>query len=330
MIRLMDWRDLAMLHRLRSHGLCLDSQLDSIRGPDAFHDALLDPFSRSRNTCTLIARSDDSIAVGQFTRQVRHVFARLTFLGPVEALSLSPSLNLVDALSQAAGSQNIHHLIAEIDEHSPAFELLRRAGFAVYARQRIWQYSVPISTDLERNDVEWRLETDTDATAIRGLYHNLVPGLVQQVEAPPSSNNRSMVHWQQDELLGYLELEDGPRGLWAQAYIHPAVEQTNDLLISFLKHVKMSAQKPLYFCVRSYQAGLSRSLLDLGFVLRSDQAVMVKRLTAAMRDRVPAPLPAIEGTQPEPTAPITPSSSAAQSAAENSIQNHLDSNVIHP
>jgi hypothetical protein len=330
MIRPIHWRDLAMLHRLRSHGLCLDSQLDSTRGPDAFHDALSDPFSRSKNTCTLIARSDDAIAVGQFTRQIRHVFARLTFLGPVEALSLSPGLNLVDALSQAAGSQNIHHLIAEIDEYSPAFELLRRAGFAVYARQRIWQHSGPLSNDPERNDVDWRLETETDAAAIRSLYHNLVPALVQQVEAPPLSNNRSLVHWQQDELLGYLEMEDGPRGLWAQAYIHPAVEQTEDLLISFLKQVNISAQKSLYFCVRSYQAGLSRSLKDLGFAPRCDQAVMVKRLTAAMRDRISASLPAIEGTQPEPTAPITQSPSATQTVAENPIQNHLDSNVIHP
>ena len=330
MIRPMDWRDLAMLHRLRSRGLCLDSQLDSTRGPDAFHDALLDPFSRSRNTCTLIARSDDAIAVGQFTRQIRHVFARLTFLGPVEALSLSPGLNLVDALSQAAGSHNIHHLIAEIDEHSPAFELLRRAGFAVYARQRIWQHSLPLSIDPERIDVDWRLEAATDVAAIRSLYQNLVPGLVQQVEAPPSSNDRSLVRWRQEELLGYLEMEDGPRGLWVQAYIHPAVERTDDLLISFLKHVNTSTQKPLYFCVRSYQAGLSRILQDLGFVPRSDQAVMVKRLTVAMRDRVSAALPAIEGTQPEPTAPITQSPSTAQAVAESPIQNHLDSNVIHP
>ncbi len=333
MIRPMDWRDLAILHRLRNHGLCLDSQLDSTRGPDAFHDALLDPFSRSRSTCTLIARSDDSdqaVAVGQFTRQIRQVIAHLTFLGPVDALSLSPGLNLIDALSQAAGSQNIHHLIAEIDERNPAFELLRRAGFAVYARQRIWQLSGPLAIDLENVDANWRLEMESDAAAIRSLYHNLVPGLVQQVEAPPPSNNRSLVHWRQDELLAYMEMEDGPRGLWAQAYIHPAVEQIDDLLLSLLKQVKTSAQKPLYFCVRSYRAGLNRSLQDLGFTPRSDQAVMVKRLTAVMRDRVPAALTAIEGTQPEPTAPIAHTPSTLHTAAENSIRNHFDSDAIHP
>jgi hypothetical protein len=43
----------------------------------------------------------------------------------------------------------------------------------------------------------------------------------------------------------------------------------------------------------------------LGFEPFNDQAVMVKRLTAAVRHPVRAPLPALEGTQPEPTAPFS-------------------------
>ena len=198
MIRPLDWRDLAMLHRMRSHGLCLDSQLDSTRGPDAFHDALMDPFSRRRSTHTLIARPDDSrhaIAVGQFTHHINQVFAHLTFLGPEGALSQPSGMHLIDALSQLAGTNKIHHLIAEIDERNNAFEVLRRAGFAVYARQRIWQYIGSLSVDIENVNLEWRLESDADASAIRNLYHNLVPGLVQQVENPPTSSNRNLVHW---------------------------------------------------------------------------------------------------------------------------------------
>lgn len=333
MIRPLDWRDLAMLHRMRSRGLCLDSQLDSTRGPDAFHDALLDPFFRRRSTCTLIAHSDESdkaVAVGQFTHHAEQVSAHLTFLGPADTLSQPSGMRLIDALSQAAGSQKIHHLIAEIDEHNPAFEVLRRAGFAVYARQRIWQRTDPISVDMDERNLEWRLESESDAPAIRNLYHNLVPGLVQQVENPPSSNNRNLVHWHQDELLGYLDMEDGPRGIWAQAYIHPAVERTYDLLMSLLKNVDLTSNKPLYFCVRSYQAGLSLGLEDLGFQPYSDQAVMVKRLTATMRNQVPAAIRAIEGTQPEPTAPISHAASSSNIASEKPFQNHLDSNTIHP
>lgn len=331
MIRSLDWRDLALLHRIRTHGLCLDSKLDSIRGPDAFHDALLDPFFRKRSTCTLIAHSDESdktVAVGQFTHHVKQVFAHLTFLGPVDSLSQPSGMGLIDALSQAAGSQKIHHLIAEIDEQNPAFEVLRRAGFAVYARQRIWQRTGSISLDMQKIDLEWHPESESDAPAIRILYQNLVPRLVQQVEIPQSSNNRNLVHWYQNELLGYLDLEDGPRGTWAQAYIHPAVERTHDLILSLLKHVDLTSNKPLYFCVRSYQASLSHSLEDMGFEPYSDQAVMVKRLTATIRKQAPAALRAIEGTQPEPTAPISHVASSSKTASENPIRNHLDSNTI--
>jgi hypothetical protein len=316
----MDWRDLAVLHRMRTYGLCLDSQLDSTRGPDAFHDALLDPFSRRRNTYTLIARSDDTdqtIAVGQFTHHADQVFAHLTFLGPIDALSQPPGTSLIDALSQAAGSQKIQHLIAEIDENNPAFEILRRAGFAVYARQRIWQSSGSPSRDMENIKQEWRLEDESDTAAIRNLYHNLVPGLVQQVETPPSSNNRNLVYWHHDELLAYLDLKDGSRGIWAQAYIHPAVERAQDLLISLLAQLELTSKKPLYFCVRSYQAGLNLDLQGLDFQPCGDQAVMVKRLTATMRNRVPTALRAIEGTQPEPTAPIARSASSSQTANQH-------------
>ncbi len=323
MIRPMDWRDLAVLHRMRTHGLCLDSQLDSIRGPDAFHDALLDPFSRRKKTYTLIARSDDTdqtIAVGQFTHHTDQLFAHLTFLGPIDALSQPSGMRLIDALSQAAGSQKIQHLIAEIDEKNPTFEILRRAGFAVYARQRIWQRTGPPSHDMEKINPEWRLESESDVAAIRNLYHNLVPGLVQQVETPPSSNNRNLVYWHQDELLAYLDLKDGSRGIWAQAYIHPAVERTQDLLKSLLAHLEITSKKPLYFCVRSYQAGLNLGLQVLDFQPCSDQAVMVKRLTASMRNRVPTKLRAIEGTQPEPTAPISRAACSSQSAADIPIE----------
>ena len=333
MIRPLDWRDLAMLHRMRSHGLCLDSQLDSTRGPDAFHDALMDPFSRRRSTHTLIARPDDSrhaIAVGQFTHHINQVFAHLTFLGPEGALSQPSGMHLIDALSQLAGTNKIHHLIAEIDERNNAFEVLRRAGFAVYARQRIWQYIGSLSIDIENVNLEWRLESDADASAIRNLYHNLVPGLVQQVENPPTSSNRNLVHWDHNELLGFIDLEDGPRGIWGQAYIHPAVDQVQELMTSLLRHVELTHKKPLYFCVRSYQAGLSLSLHDLGFQPCSDQAVMVKRLTASMHQQVPAALPAIEGRQPEPTAPISRAASTSRAATEAPLQNQFDSNTIYP
>lgn len=308
MIRPFDWRDLALLHRMRSHGLCLDSLLDYTRGPDAFLDALLDPFSPNRSTCTLIFRPDNDDqqpAVGQFTHRAQRPFAHLTFLGPVEALSQNGSLRLIEALSQAAGEQLVHHLIAEVDEECLAFEILRRAGFAVYARQRIWRLIKPPAEAAQALASAWRFESPADDSAIRGLYHNLVPGLVQQVEAPPETSSRNLVHWDDDELLGFLDIMRGARGVWAQAYFHPAVERVDDLLAAALVHFNPVMKIPLFVCVRSYQAGLSGSLQHLGFEPCASQAVMVKRLTAAMRRPVVSSIPAMDGTQPEPTAPFT-------------------------
>jgi hypothetical protein len=50
---------------------------------------------------------------------------------------------------------------------------------------------------------------------------------------------------------------------------------------------------------------LSQPLEHLGFEPFNDQAVMVKRLAAAVHHPARAPLPALEGTQPEPTAPFS-------------------------
>jgi hypothetical protein len=318
MIRPFDWRDVGLLRRVRDLGLCLDSNLECTRGPRALQTALLNPLTPRKKTCTLVARPDEAdqlAAIGQFTRIAQEQYARLTFLGPIPALSQPNGMALIDALSHTAGRYGLHHLLAEVDEKSPVFESLRRAGFAVYARQRIWHLPTPPQKDDGVENPAWRRETSSDVPAIQSLYHDLVPALVQQVEPPPTRNKQNLVHWEQSELRGFVDIEYGRRGIWAQPYFHPAAVQIDDLLASFLTELKPSRRAPLHVCVRSYQAGMSESLDRLGFTPKSDQAVMVKRLTARVRRTARSPLPAIEGTQPEPTAPfaqISKSSSVYQ------------------
>jgi hypothetical protein len=307
MIRHCDWRDLPLLHRVRNTGLCLDSHLDCTRGPQALQDVLLDPLIPGRTTCTLIARPsqpDQSFMAGQFMLRVGQKNARLTFLGPVDAITHPGGTRLIEALGQAAGARGAYNLIAEIDESSPIFEILRRAGFAIYARQRIWRLTEKPEGDFAARDAAWRGEAIADNPAILSLYTNLVPALVQQVEPPPERNGRNLVHWDKEELLGFVDVDHGPRGIWAQPFFHPAAELTDELLSGLLTNPNLKRNKPLYLCIRSYQAGRSGSLERLGFSPCSDQAVMVKRLTAALRQREPATIHALEGRHPEPTAPI--------------------------
>lgn len=302
MIRELDWRDLALLARVRDRGLCPDAQLAYTRGANTLQRALLNPFIPGKTAITLVARNGDLDAVGQCTLRSERPNARLTFIGPMDALQHNSGLALVESLAAAAGEHGAHNLVADIDEDSPAFEKLRQAGFAIYARQRIWGFHQKLDVaDPEEPEV-WRLETEGDQDLTHSLYLNIVPGLVRQVEPPPARAGRNLVHVRQSELLGYLDIERGARGTWVQPFFHPAAEDFYVLLTSFLNQTPTS--RPIYVCVRSYQSWMGGPLERLGFEPVADQAVMVKRLAVSVRRAATVPLPAVEGTYPEPTAPI--------------------------
>lgn len=343
MIRPFDWRDLALLHRVRDRGLCLDSQLAYTRGSQALGHALLELFNPNTATTTLVLRPDrggQAEAVGQFMHRNGRPHARLAFVGPTEAMEGESGLALLEALARSAGERGAHNLIAEVDEQNPTFETLRRAGFAIYARQRIWHLGgasvgetqpgeVAVGQDRSRS-VEgpltesddgrmWRHESGEHSFATQSLYANLVPAMVQQVEPPPFQNGRNLVYWHGGELLGYLDIERGSLGTWVQAYFHPAAERLDQLLFGFIHQSVSPIRWPLYFCVRSYQSWMGGPLDRLGFAPCSDQAVMVKRLAARVRRVVTEPLTVLEGTYPETSAPFVP-------ALENSTNSQARGN----
>mgnify|MGYP001813408980 CR=1 FL=1 len=323
MIRPFDWRDLGLLHRVRDQGLCLDSQLAYTRGANAVQTLLLDMFTPGRTACTYVVRPEEKEepdTIGQILHRAGEPHARLSFIGPLQAIPSLSSNRLLDALGQTAGDRGAQHLIAEVEEQSPIFENVRSAGFAIYARQMIWRLDTTLDFDHPPQVKEWRSETETDENAINHLYLNIVPALVQQVELPPAVDRGDYVHWREGELLGYLDIERGPLGVWVDPYFHPAVENLDELLLGFLANYSDSHDRPLYFSVRSYQGWIGHALERIGFEPCSDQAVMVKRLAVAVRKPAMSPLPTVEGTHPEPT---TPFAHMKQSNLEgNALTNH--------
>lgn len=307
--RALDWRDLPLLHRLRDHGTCFDAQQAYTRGAHPLQTALLDAITPGRGDCTLVAphpKKRALTAVGQVSHRSGGAIARLTFLGPTAAIDQDNGLRLLDGLATAVGERGGHHLIAEVDEDSPAFESLRRAGFAIYARQRIWRLPAGVPLDGDGTPPAWRPEQATDSIAISRLYLNVVPGLVQQVEQPPAGEPGGLVHWNNGELYAYLDLGRGPLALWAQPYLHPAVQEHDRLLLTAFNQVMGAGDLPLYVCIRSYQGWMNATLERMGLDRCADQAVMVKRLAAPIRRTAEAFLPGLEATRPEPTAPFTP------------------------
>jgi hypothetical protein len=322
MVRAADWRDLGLIHRVRNDGLCLDSQLAYTRGPNTLQTVILDLLTPGRSAYTLVSRAsqkDEPDALGQIIHRVGDPHARISFLGPEQAFPTSSGIRLLDELGQAAGQRGAHHLIAEVDENNPIFESLRKAGFAIYARQRIWQLGeIPAAGRLTQN-AAWRSVKSSDELSLNQLYLNIVPALVQQVEQPPSLDRGDLAHSLEGDLLGYLDIERGPKGVWVHPYLHPATENLDELLSGFLETYSDSRARPLYFAVRSYEGWVGHGLERLGFNVCSDQAVMVKRLAAYVRHPARARLPAVEGTRPEPTTPFAhdPFVKSSQNSGDN-------------
>ena len=306
MIRPFDWRDLPTLHRYRDQGLCLDSTLLATRGQVLTQGVLLSFLSPATGIFTWVCfgNRDEHPLMGQITHSADSPFARIAFLAPESALDSPKIQELLDGLVQQAGKRGAFNLLAEIDERSVAFEALRKAGFSIYARQRIWRFGDDAHDS--NGEIYWKTAGDQDTFAVQSLYNNVVPGLVQQIEPHSTDNLHGLVCYKDNELIGYVDLKYGHRGIWAQPFIHPDVENIEIYLSEIISSIPDQRSRPLYFCVRSYQSWLEPALDELGAESSPLQAVMVKRLAIHYKVARPFALPRLEG-QPEVSAPAVQS-----------------------
>jgi hypothetical protein len=113
-----------------------------------------------------------------------------------------------------------------------------------------------------------------------------------------------MVYRSGDDLMAYVELRYGHRGIWAQPFVHPDLEDIAGRLGSLLSELPNRLSRPVYFCVRSYQSWLESTMEDLGAQPSPRQAMMVKHLAIPQKALRPLTLPAIDGGRPEISAPI--------------------------
>jgi hypothetical protein len=301
-LRPFDWRDLPILHRYRSQGLCLDAALGVTRGTNIAPSVLLSYLSPATGIFTWICANDcdEQPLMGQMIHSPDAQFARLTFLAPEEALESPSTTELLEQLAYQAGEIGALNLLAEVDVESKAFESLRKAGFAIYARQRIWQMAE--STDKFQSQIPWKTTSKEDNFDVQSLYHNVVPGLVQQAEPLSSKQVDGLVCHQDGEMIAFVDLKFGPRGIWVQPFFHPDVEDVDARLRGLLQSIPNQRQRAVYLVVRSYQSWLETALNFLGAQPSPAQAVMVKRLAVQQRNARFA-LPQIDG-QREITTPI--------------------------
>jgi hypothetical protein len=313
MIRTFDFRDLPLLHRYRNQGLFLNSSLVLTRGPVLVSGVLLSYLAPSTGVFTLVCQDEDDSGqalMGQVVHTAGSPFARVAFLAPADGLNCSGLTELLDHLVRHTGTRGAFHLIAEVDDNSVTFESLRAAGFGVYARQRIWKVAGEAPDPGAENP--WRPVREQDAIAVLSHYNSLVPGLVKQIEPLAADHLEGMVSWESGEVLGYVDVKYGHRGIWTMPVIHPDVQNLENHLAYMLRYIPDRRSRPVYLCVRSYQSWLESAVEIIGAEPGPIQAVMVKHLAVRRRVKSSFTLPQLNG-QPDISAPI------ARSKRNNSV-----------
>lgn len=280
-IRPLELIDLPLLRRHRNDAVALDSARALTRGNPLGTIAFLAHFNPARHIFTAIAKENGTSLLGSVMHTRGDSFARLLYLAPASQLTHPEWPALVDMLSAQAGTWGALHVLAELDETSAAFPVLRVAGFAVYAWQRIWDVSSIVNTAGAEKKSGWAKAGEVDMISIQNLYHQIVPPLLQPIEPRPSRAGGFIAN---GGVKSYIHVSSGTMGRMLTPLIHPDVVDVGVSLATLIRDLPGRGALPVYLCVRSYQAWLEPVLADLGATASPRQAVMVKHLARMVKD----------------------------------------------
>ncbi|MBI1856367.1 MAG: hypothetical protein HYR93_10980 [Chloroflexi bacterium] len=277
-IRPLDLLDLPSLYRYRGEAVSLDAARLLTRGNPLGAVGMLAYMNPRRHVYTAVSDGDGATLLGGITHTAGDTFAKLLYLAPALHLDHSSAPALIEHLSAQTGPWGAFHVLAEVDEDSDAFPALRIAGFSVYAWQRMWDIS---NITAPASKSSWMRVQSINLPSIQNLYHQIVPPLLQPVEPTPTRVTGYMCS---DGVKCYVTASVGMMGIVLNPLIHPEATEVGVKLTSLVGHLPSRRNRPVYFCVRSYQAWLEPVLEDLGAKAAVRQAVMVKHLVRMVKD----------------------------------------------
>ncbi len=295
MIRLFDFRDLPLVHKLRDHYISFHAETALTSEVHMFRNALAGMFVE-RDSPTFVWKEENNEAVGIARVHLRegNEIAQLLIGGALPAGnngSMPPAatdlwLPFLDELVHELGKRGVHSIVVEVSETSDELIFLRRSGFAVYTRQDIWALE---SGEEPPNGNILRPRQAEDDWDINLLYANTVPRLIQLVEpTPPLQDGLGWVMWEDGELAAFVQRYDGIAGSWLRLFIHPGAHTSADQIAKAALQLKApTPERPLFCCVPRYQSWLQSPLQTLGFKLIDSQAVMVKHTVSRVQKGAP-------------------------------------------
>ena len=291
--------DLPYVYSFRDEAIGLDTARTLTRGNPLGAAGLLAYMNPARHVYSAIANGEHESVLGGIIHSRDETFAKLLYLAPSSQLGHPDLPELIENLSAQAGEWGAFHVLAEVDENSEAFVPLRKAGFSVYAWQRMWEIKemaeLPANSHMEQasQPEAWTRVWSVHLPAIQSLYHQIVPPLLQPVEPQPKYS----IGWiSNDGAKCYVGVTHGVYGIVLMPLIHPEARDVSTKLAALINNLPDRKNRPVYVCVRSYQAWLEPVLADLGAQAGQRQAVMVKHLARLVRESPTVPAVASRAT----------------------------------
>lgn len=270
--------DLPYLYSFRDQAVGLDTARTLTRGNPLGAVGLFAYVNPARHIYSAIINGGGDPVLGGIIHSRNDAFAKLLYIAPESQLDHPDLPHLIENLAAQAGEWGAFHVLAEVDEKSDAFVALRRAGFSVYAWQRMWDVSALPETN---HSFDWLRVKSTHMPSVQSLYYQIVPPLLQPVEPQP----KTALGWMCNEgVRCYVSATQGVYGIVLLPLIHPEATDVSAKLVSLINHLPDRRNRPVYICVRSYQAWLEPVLADLGAQGAARQAVMAKHLARLVKE----------------------------------------------
>jgi len=127
----------------------------------------------------------------------------------------------------------------------------------------------------------WPRATSADLPAIQNLHHQIVPPLLQPIEPAP---RRATGFICREGGLCHASTSAGLHGIVVFPLFHPDTTDAAERLSSLIKCLPNRSARPVYVCVRTYQAWLEHVLEDLGAKAGPQQVIMVKHMARLLKD----------------------------------------------
>ena len=227
--------------------------------------------------------------------------------------------------STKAGERGIQRLFAAFPEEQVGIEAFLQTGFTIYAQEDIFRLDASVTPEALLSS-EVRPFQAEDLWAVSQLRLAVAPPTVRQAENLGTGDNvwpmRGKIYLLEigGKLVGSLRVNAGRAGCWLEMLLHrEAHGQAENLVASGLALLAERTSCPIYCGVRSYQGGLVGPLTDRGFQHFASWSLMVKHITARVRELVLDELNKLVPALEKGAEPVRPTLSRSKPKTNGSV-----------